>query len=187
MNENPFLKRSKILEENKDYFDKTVKTISKVFMEVIENNGKLIFAGNGGSAAEAQHMSAEYIGTLVTTNKRNPIPSIALSTDTSFITAWSNDHGFEDIFRRQLQALADEKDCFVAYTTSGGSNNIINAIDYANTIGIKTISFTGSKSSEASKKSFFTFQAPSSETAIIQELHTIVGHEICSIIDKEFS
>ena len=121
-----------------------LKTISQVFIEVINNNGKLIFAGNGGSAAEAQHMSAEYVGTLVTSNKRNPIPSIALSTDTSFITAWSNDHGYEDIFRRQLQA-------------------------------------------EASKSSFFTFQAPSEETALIQELHTIVGHEICSIIDKEFS
>ena len=118
MKENPFTKRSKILEENKDYLDHTVKTISKVFIEVIKNNGKLIFAGNGGSAAEAQHMSAEYVGTLVTSNKRNPIPSIALSTDTSFITAWSNDHGYEDIFRRQLQALANEKDCFVAYSTS---------------------------------------------------------------------
>ena len=102
MKENPFTKRSKILEENKDYLDHTVKSISKVFIEVIKNNGKLIFAGNGGSAAEAQHMSAEYVGTLVTSNKRNPIPSIALSTDTSFITAWSNDHGYEDIFRRQL-------------------------------------------------------------------------------------
>ena len=121
MKENPFTKRSKILEENKDYLDHTVKTISKVFIEVIKNNGKLIFAGNGGSAAEAQHMSAEYVGTLVTSNKRNPIPSIALSTDTSFITAWSNDHGYEDIFRRQLQALANEKDCFVAYSTSGES------------------------------------------------------------------
>ena len=187
MKENPFTKRSKILEENKDYLDHTVKSISKVFIEVIKNNGKLIFAGNGGSAAEAQHMSAEYVGTLVTSNKRNPIPSIALSTDTSFITAWSNDHGYEDIFRRQLQALANEKDCFVAYSTSGESSNIINAIDYANSKGIKTISFTGSKNSEASKISLVTFQAPSEETALIQELHTIVGHEICSIIDKEFS
>ena len=76
MKENPFTKRSKILEENRDYLDHTVKTISKVFIEVIKNNGKLIFAGNGGSAAEAQHMSAEYVGTLVTSNKRNPIPSL---------------------------------------------------------------------------------------------------------------
>jgi len=187
MKENPFITRSKILEENNDYLDESVKIISRIFIEVIKNNGKLIFAGNGGSAAEAQHMSAEYVGTLVTANKRNPIPSIALSTDTSFITAWSNDHGYEDIFRRQLQALANKKDCFIAYSTSGESNNIINAIDYANSKGIKTISLTGSKNSEASKKSFFTFKAPSEETALIQELHTIVGHEICSIIDKEFS
>ena len=76
-----------------------------------------------------------------------------LSTDTSFITAWSNDHGYEDIFRRQLQALANEKDCFVAYSTSGESSNIINAIDYANSKGIKTISFTGSKNSEVLVKS----------------------------------
>ena len=86
-----------------------------------------------------------------------------------------------------MQALASKEDCFIAYSTSGESINIINAIDYANSKGIKTISLTGSKNSEASKKSFFTFKAPSEETALIQELHTIVGHEICSIIDKEFS
>ena len=187
MKENTFLKRSKILEDNQDYLIDSVKTISQVFIDVINRGGKLIFAGNGGSAAEAQHMSAEYVGTLVTSNKRNPIPSIALSVDSSFITAWSNDHGYEDIFRRQLQALAKENDCFVSYSTSGESKNILNAIEYANSMNIKTISFTGSKESRASQKSFFTFKAPSSETAIIQELHTIVGHEICSIIDKELS
>ena len=187
MKENSFLKRSKILEDNQDYLIDSVKTISQVFIEVINKGGKLIFAGNGGSAAEAQHMSAEYVGTLITSNKRNPIPSIALSVDTSFITAWSNDHGYEDIFRRQLQALAEEHDCFVSYSTSGESKNILNAIEYANSTNIKTISFTGIKESRASQKSFFTFKAPSSETAIIQELHTIVGHEICSLIDKEFS
>ena len=187
MKENSFLKRSKILEDNQDYLIDSARTISQVFIEVIDKGGKLIFAGNGGSAAEAQHMSAEYVGTLITSNKRNPIPSIALSVDTSFITAWSNDHGYEDIFRRQLQALGKENDCFVSYSTSGESKNILNAIEYANSMNIKTISFTGTKESRASQKSFFTFKAPSTETAIIQELHTIVGHEICSIIDKEFS
>ena len=132
-------------------------------------------------------MSAEYVGTLVTSNKRDPIPSIALSTDTSFITAWSNDQGYEDIFRRQLQALAKNNDCFITYSTSGESENIIRAINYANSLGIKTISFTGIDESSVSEISYYTFKAPSEETAIIQELHTIVGHEICSIIDKEFS
>ena len=187
MKENTFFKRSKILEDNQDYLSDSVKTISQVFIEVINKGGKLIFAGNGGSAAEAQHMSAEYVGTLITSNKRNPIPSIALSVDTSFITAWSNDHGYDDIFRRQLQALGKENDCFVSYSTSGESKNILNAIEYANSMNIKTISFTGIKESSVSHKSSFTFKAPSSETAIIQELHTIIGHEICSIIDKEFS
>ena len=187
MKENTFLKRSKILEENQDYLTEAVKTISEVFIKVINQGGKLIFAGNGGSAAEAQHMSAEYVGTLVTSNKRNPIPSIALSVDTSFITAWSNDHGYEDIFRRQLQALANKNDCFISYSTSGESTNILNAIEYANSTDIKTISFTGMRESSVSKNSFFTFKAPSAETAVIQELHTMVGHEICSIIDKEFS
>ena len=187
MKENTFFKRSKILEDNQDYLSDSVKTISQVFIEVINKGGKLIFAGNGGSAAEAQHMSAEYVGTLITSNKRNPIPSIALSVDTSFITAWSNDHGYDDIFRRQLQALGKENDCFVSYSTSGESKNILNAIEYANSMNIKTISFTGIKESTVSHKSSFTFKAPSTETAIIQELHTIVGHEICSIIDKEFS
>ena len=118
MKENTFLKRSKILEDNQDYLIDSVKTISQVFIEAINKGGKLIFAGNGGSAAEAQHMSAEYVGTLITSNKRNPIPSIALSVDTSFITAWSNDHGYEDIFRRQLQALGKEKIATAAQITS---------------------------------------------------------------------
>ena len=187
MKENPYTKRSKLLQDNQEYLRESVRIISQVFSESIINGGKLIFAGNGGSAAEAQHMSAEYVGTLVTSNKRSPIASIALSTDTSFITAWSNDHGYEDIFKRQLQALAKENDCFVSYSTSGESKNIINAIDYANSMNIKTVSFTGMKDSRVSEISHFTFKAPSSETAIIQELHTIVGHEICSIIDKEFS
>ncbi len=187
MKDNPFLKRSKILEENQEYFSEVVKIISTFFTEVINNDGKLIFAGNGGSAAEAQHMSAEYVGTLVTSNKRNPIPSIALSTDTSFITAWSNDHGFEDIFRRQLEAIAKKNDCFISYSTSGESKNIITAIEYANSIDLKTISFTGQKKSTVSEISDYTFHAPTSNTAFIQEIHTIVGHEICSIMDKHFS
>ena len=86
MKENTFLKRSKILEDNQNYLIESVRTISKVFIEVLNKGGKLIFAGNGGSAAEAQHMSAEYVGTLVTSNKRNPIASIALTVDTSFLT-----------------------------------------------------------------------------------------------------
>ena len=138
MKENTFFKRSKILEDNQDYLIDSVKTISQVFIEAINKGGKLIFAGNGGSAAEAQHMSAEYVGTLITSNKRNPIPSIALSVDTSFITAWSNDHGYEDIFRRQLQALAKNNDCFITYSTSGESENIIKAINYANFLVIAT-------------------------------------------------
>ena len=168
-------------------FSDALESASSFLIETFRSKGKVLLAGNGGSAAEAQHMSAEYVGTLVTSNKRDPIPSIALSVDTSFITAWSNDNGYEDIFRRQLQALAKESDCFISYSTSGESKNIINAIDYANSMNLKTISFTGIKESTVSEKSFFTFKAPSSETAIIQELHTIVGHEICSIIDKEFS
>ncbi len=187
MKKNPFITRSKILEKNKEYLSEAVITISEVFLDVINNSCKLIFAGNGGSAAEAQHMSAEYVGTLITSNKRKPIASIALSTDTSFITAWSNDHGYQDIFRRQLEALAKDGDCFVSYSTSGESENILSAINYANSMGIRTISFTGMKESRVSKNSYYTFKAPSSDTAIIQELHTIVGHEICSIIDKEFS
>lgn len=184
MKDNPFLKRSKILEENQDMLLEAVGIISNIFIDVIKNNGKLIFAGNGGSAAEAQHMSAEYVGTLVTSNKRDPISSIALTTDTSFITAWSNDHGYQDIFKRQLQALANENDCFVSYSTSGNSQNIVNAIKYAKEKNIKTVSFTGSKNSKVSKIADYTFKAPSQDTAIVQEIHTLIGHEVCSSIDK---
>ena len=152
MKENTFLKRSKILEDNQDYLIDSVKTISQVFIEAINKGGKLIFAGNGGSAAEAQHMSAEYVGTLVTSNKRNPIPSIALSVDTSFITAWSNDHGYEDIFRRQLQALGKENDCFVSYSTSGESKNILLGIKKSKEMGLKTIALAGKNNKSLKKK-----------------------------------
>ena len=181
---NNFLERSKILQANSSQLDQSVKEISKLYIDSIKNGGKLIFAGNGGSAAEAQHMSAEFVGTLVKSNFRRAFKSISLTTDTSFLTAWSNDFGFEDIFKRQLEGLAEHNDCFIAYSTSGNSDNIISALEYTKSVSITSVLFSGKDKSKCSELADYTFHAPSKNTALIQEIHTMVGHEVCSIIDN---
>ena len=161
MKENTFLTRSKILEDNQDYLIDSVITISQVFIEVINKGGKLIFAGNGGSAAEAQHMSAEYVGTLVTSNKRDPIPSIALSVDTSFITAWSNDNVDlrNDLLAEMRGRIKEDESTVPArdgdyeYATRyehGGQHPIFTR---RNTAGLETVLLHGDK--EAEGQSFF--------------------------------
>ena len=144
-----------------------------------QNEKKLFFAGNGGSAADAQHMSAEYVSRFVL--DRPGLPSIALTTDTSALTAIGNDYGFDKLFSRQLQALGVEGDVFFAYSTSGTSPNIIKGIEEAKFRGLKTIGMTGLKpqSQQMSDLCDITIRVPSLETPYIQEGHLIIGHLIC--------
>ena len=151
----------------------------------LSGGGKIFFCGNGGSAAEAQHMAAEYAGTLMHTNLRKGLPAIALTTDTSFITAWSNDFEFETIFSRQLETLGKADDILIVFTTSGNSLNILHAIKTANDIGLKTICFTGQDGGDAKEIADLTFRAPSNNTPRVQELHTVVGHILCKYVEKQ--
>ena len=145
-----------------------------------------MFCGNGGSAAECQHMSAEYCATLDHKWPRPGIASISLTTDSSFLTAWTNDFGYEDIFSRQVETLGKKGDLLFCYSTSGNSENVINAAKIAKRNEILVIGFTGNhRVTKLEKYCDEVFKSPSKETPIIQEFHSLVGHEICSEVENK--
>ena len=184
--ENKILNRAKLLESNASLLETKIKDISKLVSSVIKNNGKLMFCGNGGSAAECQHMSAEYCATLDHKRPRPGIASISLTTDSSFLTAWTNDFGYEDIFSRQVETLGKKGDLLFCYSTSGNSENVINAAKIAKRNEILVIGFTGNhRATKLEKYCDEVFKSPSKETPIIQEFHSLVGHEICSEVENK--
>ena len=184
--ENKILKRAKLLETNASLLETKIKDISKLVSSVIKNNGKLMFCGNGGSAAECQHMSAEYCATLDHKRPRPGIASISLTTDSSFLTAWTNDFGYKDIFSRQVETLGKKGDLLFCYSTSGNSENVINAAKTAKRKEIIVIGFTGNhRATKLEKYCDEVFKSPSKETPIIQEFHSLVGHEICSEVENK--
>ena len=177
--------RSKNLIENLSEFEDIIQIFSKKIFNTLNNGNKLLFCGNGGSAAESQHMAADYCATLNHHNPRKGFKAIALSVDTSFITAWSNDFGFDGIFARQVETIGDKGDLLVCYSTSGSSKNIIEAALEAKRKDITVLSFTGnSKNNKLAEISNSSFLAPSSKTAFIQELHTVIGHEVCLAVEQ---
>ena len=147
------------------------------------NKGKVtaIF-GNGGSAADAQHLATELMGGM-TDHDRMPIPSIALTTDSSFITAWTNDTDFESIFSRQIQGLGNEGDVLIGISTSGNSLNVINAIKQANFKKLKTITLTGETAGKLDGLANVSIKVPSNNTQRIQECHIMIGQILCSLIE----
>ena len=165
-------------------FDDKVNIAVKLISESVDANKFLFFAGNGGSAAEAQHMSAEYLATLDHRNFRPGIKALALTVDTSFMTAWTNDFGYEDIFVRQLETLSSCDDLFFAYSTSGTSSNVVSALTYAKKSGLRTIGFSGNDGGVMNDICDVCFVVPSKSTAMIQEVHTMLGHVICGLVEK---
>jgi len=159
-----------------------VKHVAEKIKESLNNNGKVIWMGNGGSAADCQHLAAEFVGRFQ--KERNPFASIALTTDTSILTAIGNDYGFEQIFARQIKALCNKNDIVIGISTSGYSENIIVALEEAKKIGAYTVSFTGESGGKAGTISDYSIKIPSNSTARIQEAHILIGHMICSEIDK---
>ncbi len=149
----------------------------------LKNDGKIMFCGNGGSASDSQHLSSELIGKYQM--KRKPIPSIALTTDTSAITAISNDFSFNDIFSRQVEALGNEGDVLYASSTSGKSENILNAIKKARELKMKIIGLTGINDINMRNICDITINAPSNRTDRIQEMHIAIGHIICELVEKQ--
>ena len=161
-----------------------LKLIEELVVECIKslkNGGKIIFCGNGGSFADSQHLTAEFISKL--RFDRNPLPAIALGTNSSNLTAIGNDYGFEYIFERELIALYGKQDVFIPISTSGNSKNIIIAIKKANELGIKTFGLTGIDGGKM-EDLCFTIKVPSAKTEKIQECHIMIGHIVCHLIES---
>jgi len=149
----------------------------------LKSNKKLIFCGNGGSASDAQHLAAEFIGRYK--ENRSSLAAIAITTDTSAITAIGNDYGFDNIFSRQIEGIGVEGDTLIAISTSGNSVNILEAIKKAKKMNIKIIGLTGNKNKDFSNLVDICINVPSSETNHIQEMHIAVGQLICELVEKE--
>ncbi len=145
--------------------------------------GKLLLMGNGGSAADTQHIAAELIGRFK--KERKAIPALALTVDSSSLTALGNDYGFESIFSRQIEALANPNDAIIGISTSGNSKNIIRALNLAREIGAKTIGFMGNNGGSMKDCVDIGIIVPSNDTARIQEVHITIGHIICEIIEQD--
>ena len=143
-----------------------------------------MLCGNGGSAADSQHIAGEFIVRLTSKRNRNALPAIALTTDTSVITACSNDFGFEHIFSRQVEALGNEGDVLIGISTSGNSQNVINAINEAKEKNVKTIAFLGADGGKAKGISDVDIIIPSDNVCRIQEGHGTVGHILCDIVEN---
>jgi D-sedoheptulose 7-phosphate isomerase len=154
-------------------------------VNALKSGGKLMFAGNGGSAAEAQHFSAEMVGRFLI--ERKPLASVALSTDTSALTAIGNDYGYDQVFSRQVEALGRSGDVLIVLSTSGRSKNILAAMRAAAALGVATIAFTGREPREIGALADVVLNVPSSHTPQIQEGHLILGHLLCGLVETQFT
>lgn len=161
----------------------TIGTIAKTIAASLRAGGKLMLAGNGGSAADAQHIAAELLSRFKL--DRNPLPAIALTTDTSVLTAIGNDYGYEHVFERQVRGLGRPGDVFIGITTSGSSRNIVMALEAARESGLTTIGFTGNGGRAMQPLCDLLLVAPSDETAIIQQIHITAAHAICGLVEHE--
>lgn len=162
-----------------------IKEISKVILKTLKKGNKILICGNGGSAADAQHIAAEFVGRYET--ERKALPAIALTTDTSALTAIANDFGFGEIFSRQVKALGQKGDLLIALSTSGNSPNVNSAVMTARELGMKTIGLTGGGGKKLASLCDLCLLVPAERTARIQEAHITIGHILCEIVDAEFS
>ena len=151
----------------------------------ISAGGKILWMGNGGSAAESQHMAAELVGRF--SRERRALASLALTTDTSILTAVANDYGYENVFTRQILALCAARDVVVAMSTSGTSGNVVSAIRAAKLCGAFTVALTGENGGALKAASDICIRVPSKNTARIQEAHQLIGHLLCDYIESEFA
>ncbi|HVF29402.1 MAG TPA: D-sedoheptulose 7-phosphate isomerase [Pyrinomonadaceae bacterium] len=159
-----------------------IEECAKVILQTVRNGGKILICGNGGSAADAQHIAAEFVGRYET--ERRALPAIALTTDTSALTALANDYNFDRIFSRQVEALGREGDCLIAISTSGNSPNVIAAVMTARSIGCRVVGMTGANGKKLASLCDASLMVPSDRTARIQEGHITVAHIWCELVDE---
>ncbi len=179
------------LEEHKSTIQKVIDTLTgdiemacQMIGSTIKNGNKVLLAGNGGSAADAQHIAAELSGRFV--KERKALPGIALTTDTSAITAIANDYGYEYVFSRQLEAIAKAGDLFIGISTSGNSEGIINAFKSAKAFNCNTLGLSGRDGGKMNEVCTLNIIVPSNITARIQEIHILIGHILCKAVDDLF-
>ena len=149
----------------------------------LRRGGKVLLAGNGGSAADAQHIAAEFLSRFKL--DRSPLPAIALTTDSSVLTAIGNDYGFADVFKRQVRALGRAGDVFLGLSTSGRSQNVLAALRAARELGLVTVGFTGGSGGDMRGLCDFICAAPSEDTALIQQVHLVAVHVLCLLVEQD--
>ncbi len=160
-----------------------IETIALLLKATLEDGHKILIAGNGGSAADAQHFAAELVGRFL--KERRPLPALALTTDTSILTAVGNDYGYEMVFSRQVEALANPGDLFIGISTSGNSENVCRALDAARERGCQTLALTGGKKGKMSQRADQVLQVPAEYTPFIQEGHLLLIHLLCDLVERQ--
>lgn len=155
---------------------------AQAVVDSLKGGGKLMLMGNGGSAADSQHLAAELVGRFK--QNRKAVPALALTVDTSALTALGNDFGFETVFERQIEALGRKGDVAIGISTSGNSENVVRAVRLANQLGVKTIGFLGNQGGKLRDCVNIPIVVPSNDTARIQEVHITIGHIICEIVEQ---
>lgn len=165
-------------------FETQVIEIAGLVKKTLAGGKKILLCGNGGSAAEAQHIAAEFVGRFV--KERKALPSIALTTDTSILTSVANDYSYDTVFARQVEALGQEGDILFLLSTSGNSKNCLAACQSAKARGIKTIAMTGAKGGQIKALADLCLCVPSDVTSHIQEVHLVVLHAVCEMVDESF-
>ena len=179
-----YLQESSKAFENLKTQSSEISEISEIIISALRAKKKLLICGNGGSAADSQHIAAEFVGRFEIDDV--PLPAIALTTDTSIITAIGNDYSFNEIFSKQIKAIGNPGDVLICISTSGNSQNTIEASKVAKSIGMDVICFTGNNDSELEKISDYCFKANSQVTGIIQQIHITAGQLIAKICELEF-
>jgi D-sedoheptulose 7-phosphate isomerase len=171
--------KTRFFEENRDRIAGTATKLARL----LKVGHKVLFFGNGGSAADAQHLAAELVGRFGP--ERTALPGISLSTDTSILTAVSNDYGYDKVFSRQIEALGQTGDAAVGISTSGNSPNVLEALEVARSRGLFTIGFTGESGGKMTGRVDVLFRVPSKHTQRIQETHLLLGHILCDLTERE--
>lgn len=181
---NIFIEHNKLANLTNTTLSDKIELAGKKIYNALQNANKVLLFGNGGSAADAQHIAAEFTGRFV--KERKGLPGVALTTDTSALTAIGNDYGYEHVFRRQVEALAKEGDVLIGISTSGNSENVILALEEGKKLGCTLIGFSGRNGGKMNDICDINLVIPSDITARIQEMHITIGHILCEIIDKDY-
>ena len=182
--ENEFNEHAKAIKDTVKVAINDIENAAKICIECLKNGNKILIFGNGGSAADAQHIAAEIIGRYKT--DRKGLAAIALTTDSSVLTAISNDFGYSEIFTRQVEALAYPGDTLIGISTGGSSQNVVNALKIAQNMQCKAIGLSGKDGGEFNTICNVNIVAKAQDTARIQEMHILIGHTICHLIDQAF-